>query len=70
MKRARKRDDAVRATISTYTDAVLSKRGAILLRSGEATYLNDDEMDRLAGEWQAFRGVPDPEPDPGPIAIK
>jgi hypothetical protein len=62
MKRARRSEPAVRATISQFLDAILSKKGASLIRSKEhVVFLNDDEMDRLAGEWLAFRAAPEVE---------
>lgn len=57
-KKARKIEPAQRAVISRYLDAVLSRSGALLVRGGEAYWINDDEMDRLANEWLEFRSMP------------
>lgn len=50
-KGARKREAAVRATLSNYLDAVVSKRGVLLIRDRRTVWLDDDEMNRLTVEW-------------------
>ncbi len=55
MKRARRTDKALRAMLTNYLDAVISSRGVLLVRGSDASWLNDDEMDRLCEEWRLFR---------------
>jgi hypothetical protein len=60
------RESASRVRLSTYNEAVLSKRAVLLIVGNRVTHLTDREMDRLAEEWVDFRAGPGDGTDPPP----